>query len=289
MPILLLATTLAMGVLWYTAGTSARSGEPVVLPVAPIVQQPSVPEEPEPPLGPPKSLKKRVSRPEKVQPAPTPPPSPMIPPVQIGELKLPPVEARPAPSKPAHEEPAPVEAKSKPKPKPSGRYTPTERPAPPQNVPAPAPKGPTPARLSPLARPTPVPATEVVLTDLRYDENYEQEQSEMLFDAASRQLEKHLPLLAKCGLDQVYLDVNPKCTTKDHYWQVFSWKYMWITSEGKISANWSSDCVAQYLDGKSMPIGLTHGGQWELKFKILRKFRPNPGGGAMCPYKGLVE
>jgi hypothetical protein len=193
----------------------------------------------------------------------------MIPPVQIGELKLPPVEARPAPSKPAHEEPAPVEAKSKPKPKPSGRYTPTERPAPPQNVPAPAPKGPTPARLSPLARPTPVPATEVVLTDLRYDENYEQEQSEMLFDAASRQLEKHLPLLAKCGLDQVYLDVNPKCTTKDHYWQVFSWKYMWITSEGKISANWSSDCVAQYLDGKSMPIGLIHGGQRVAPVRVL--------------------
>lgn len=125
--------------------------------------------------------------------------------------------------------------------------------------------------------------------DIAYDEEgFEAAQADLLYQTATQQFEKLLPKLEKCGLDGLSSSINVGCTTQATHWQTFQEMYMWLNSDGTIG-EWTSGCVREYLMGASMPVGKTHPGQWTVKFKILRTFKPNPDGGALCPYSGLVE
>jgi hypothetical protein len=187
-------------------------------------------------------------------------PVPVRVPVRVGRMETPVPVPTPAPTRVGRvDPPAP----------------PVKRVDPPQPTPAPA--------------PAPAPVRRVEVTDISYtEETVEAAQVDELYRIAIKQFEKLAPQLEKCDLDRLPIYVNVECTTKEHYWHTFTENYMWIDRDGTIG-QWSSDCVGEYLRGASMPVGKTHPGQWTVKYKILRSFRPNPDGGTLCPYKGLVE
>lgn len=251
---------------------------PLVTPVAaPVVTCPTLPEEP-PPVAPvpeppfTKRLDKvkdpvKPPEPAKAPPIVSPPPQP-----------VPAPKPQPAP-KP---EPAP-KPQPAPKPEPAPKPQPAPRPQPaPKHVDPPAPK-PAPA---PAPAPKPKPKSRVEFVDITYHGNVDDDIRDLLYTTASQQFKKLLPLLKACERDEV----GNECTTQDHVVQHFD-QMMRIDKAkgGTISRNPSSQCVSDYLTGKSMPIGATHPGQWSVKFKIFRALRPNPGGGALCPYKGLAD
>lgn len=194
------------------------------------------------------------------------------------EMPLPPVEPQepPPPVRPSRvgrqEAPTPVEVKP-PVPSRVGR----------QEVPAPAPK-PTPA-------PAPKAARRVELTDIKYRGNapLEHEQRELFYQMAWTQFEALLPQLEACGRDTVRYDVNLDCTTKAEYWQQFRQVFVFLMSNGTIDKDLTNGCFRERLAGAPMPIGKTHPELWEVSYKVLRRFKPNPDGGALCPYKGLAE
>lgn len=291
---------------------------PTVQPTPPPVATPA-----SAPAAPPRQKQREkptptTTSPDKPSPAPPPPiagsgepgrvrveppatPTPMPTPVRVEPPATPtptpvsaPVELPPAPT------PTPVPARVEPPPPP----TPTPVPA---RVEPPPPVA-RPVRLSPIgsAKPaapvkpaTPAPSPKstkarVELVDIQYhygSGKLDADQSDLLYATAIKQIKKLLPRLEACGREDVQFDVNPKCTTRAEYWQAIPSEMMWISSEGggKITSKFSTHCVAKYLEGASMPIGESYAGQWEIKFKVLRQFHPNPAGGELCPYKGLVE
>jgi len=221
-------------------------------------------------------------------------PTPPVRPSRVGRQEAPtPVEVKPpVPSRVGRQEaPTPVEVKP-PVPSRVGR----------QEVPAPAPaevKPPAPSRVgrqevpAPAPKPTPAPkaARRVELTDITYRGNapLEHEQRELFYQMAWTQFEALLPQLEACGRDTVRYDVNLDCTTKAEYWQQFRQVFVFLMSNGTIDKDLTNGCFRERLAGAPMPIGKTHPELWEVSYKVLRRFKPNPDGGALCPYKGLAE
>lgn len=193
-------------------------------------------------------------------------------PLRVGRLGIP----TPSP-KPPSTAPVPVEPPQRPKRAGGGTVSPSS--------PAPAPEP------VPTPPPAPKPAKRVELVDITYRGNVrlDPDQVELFYETAEQQLAALLPKLESCGIEQLHYDINVECTTRSEHWQHFSSVYMFLNSDGKIYKNWSNGCIGERLVGEPMPIGKTHHGQWQVSYKVLRRFKPNPEGGPLCPYKGLME
>ncbi len=132
----------------------------------------------------------------------------------------------------------------------------------------------------------PVRGKRVVLEDIYYGaQGVDTHQKEILYETAWAQFEALLPKLEPCNIDS--LPVNVRCAAKEHYWQKVH-LYVSLNGDGKVTRP-STGCVEELLTGAHVGVGEAFGGTWELQIKILRTFKPNPSGGALCPFKDLAR
>lgn len=309
---------LVVGVSVVVATSTARGEENVVEGLPEVRDEPTGGETTSDPgvstagtTTPPPTGKRRRSRGQQTPPASEPSPSDTRPPeirvprprvgrqspAPVAEPQPPAPETRP----PAGRQEAPPAAETRP-----ARVGRADLPAPTPKLPGPAPApaeppqppkraGRSPSLPAPVPTPEPSPAPKptkrVELIDIEYRGNVrlDRDQVDLFYEIASKQFEALLPKLESCGIEDIRYHVNVDCTTRSEYWQQFRGVYMYLTNDGKIYKDWSNGCVGERLVGEPMPIGKTHPEQWQVSYKVLRRFKPNPGGGALCPYKGLME